>query len=253
MPTRGRNPAPSLVGALLAGVVGLTLRYTLLTTTGSFALLAAVLLPVAMLAVVGRADKRAIYGIGFGFFVFGVLDPKNPMTYDLADSLNTVLAELLGMAVAAIAFAALPPPVSAATLRLRARRRLVRSVRGAALDPAPPAAAPRPLPRPGLRPARPHRRGCRRGPERRAPARHRAPAARPAGDGRPGGPPSAGRSRRGSPRPDRQGRRRRRIPCADLADRATLPLQADRIGALAALVSDLDRAGWPNLDPGVRA
>mgnify|MGYP003347516726 CR=1 FL=1 len=32
---------------LLAGVVGLTLRYTLLTTTGSFALLAAVLLPVA--------------------------------------------------------------------------------------------------------------------------------------------------------------------------------------------------------------
>ena len=52
-------------------MVGLTLRYTLLTTTGSFALLAAVLLPVAMLAVVGRADKRAIYGIGFGFFVFG--------------------------------------------------------------------------------------------------------------------------------------------------------------------------------------
>ncbi|WP_331294465.1 hypothetical protein [Methylobacterium radiotolerans] len=39
----------------------------------------------------------------------------------------------------------------------------------------------------------------------------------------------------------------------DLADRATLPLQAERIGALAALVSDLDRAGWPNLDPGVRA
>ncbi|WP_331312099.1 hypothetical protein [Methylobacterium oryzae] len=42
-------------------------------------------------------------------------------------------------------------------------------------------------------------------------------------------------------------------PLRDLADRATLPLQAERIGALAALVSDLDRAGWPNLDPGVRA
>ncbi|WP_331327624.1 hypothetical protein [Methylobacterium fujisawaense] len=42
-------------------------------------------------------------------------------------------------------------------------------------------------------------------------------------------------------------------PLRALADRATLPLQAERIGALAALVSDLDRAGWPNLDPGGRA
>ncbi|SEN83826.1 Uncharacterized membrane protein YccC [Methylobacterium sp. UNC300MFChir4.1] len=242
-----------LVGALLAGVVGLTVRYTLLTTTGSFALLAAVLLPVAMLAVVGRADKRAIYGIGFGFFVFGVLDPKNPMTYDLADSLNTVLAELLGMAVAAIAFAALPPPVSAATLRLRARRRLVRSVRGAALDPAlllPP--LDRYLARGFGRlaligaddaAARSGERllvigllllALRETDDREGRRVGRAVWARLA-ESRPAGPETA---------PD---------PLRALADRATLPLQAERIGALAALVSDLDRAGWPNLDPGGRA
>ncbi|XYD07151.1 FUSC family protein [Methylobacterium sp. NMS12] len=249
MPTRGRNPRAFLVGALLAGVVGLTLRYTLLTTTGSFALLAAVLLPVAMLAVVGRADKRAIYGIGFGFFVFGVLDPKNPMTYDLADSLNTVLAELLGMAVAAIAFSALPPPVSAATLRLRARRRLVRSARGAALDPA--------LLVPPLD------RYLARGFGRLALVGADAEAARTGErllvigllllalretDDREGR--RVGRAvwaRLSDPRSGAAD------PLHDLADRATLPLQAERIGALAALVSDLDRAGWPNLDPGVRA
>lgn len=242
-----------LVGAMLAAVVGLTVRYTLLTTTGSFVLLAAVLLPIAMLAVIGRSDKRAVYGIGFGFFVFGVLDPTNPMTYDLADSLNAVLAELLGMAVAAVAFSALPPPVSAATLRLRARRRLVRSVRGAALDPAillPPRDRylARGFGRLGLIGAdadaartgerllligllllalreTDNREGRRVG--RAVWARLVAP--------RSGAPASASG------------------PLRDLADRATLPLQAERIGALAALLSDLDRAGWPNLDPGRRA
>ena len=237
-----------LVGALLAAVVGLTVRYTLLTLTGSFVLLAAVLLPIAMLAVIGRSDRRAVYGIGFGFFVFGVLDPTNPMTYDLADSLNAVLAELLGMAVAAIAFSALPQPVSAATRR-RARSRLVRSGRGAALDPA------------ILLP--PRDRYLARGFGRLGLIGADADAARTGerllligllllalreADGREGR--RVGRAvwarlvapRSGAPAPVR-----------DLADRATLPLQAERIGALAALLSDLDRAGWPNLDPGRRA
>ncbi|MBP1179337.1 FUSC family protein [Methylobacterium sp. PvR107] len=213
-------------------LVGVVLRYTLLTTTGNFALLAAVLLPVAMLAVVGRADKRAIYGIGFGFFVFGVLDPKNPMTYDLEDSLNTVLAELLGMAMAAIAFSALPPPVSAAKLRLRARDRyLARGFGRLALIGADDAAA-----RSGKRllvigllllalRETDDRQGRRVG--RAVWARLAAP-------------------RFGAPDPSCE-------PLREFADRATLPLQAERIGALAALVSDLDRAGWPILDPEVRA
>jgi uncharacterized membrane protein YccC len=242
-----------LIGALLAAVVGLTVRYTLLTTTGSFVLLAAVLLPIAMLAVVGRSDKRAVYGIGFGFFVFGVLDPTNPMTYDLADSLNAVLAELLGMAVAAVAFSALPPPVSAATRRLRARRRLVRSVRGAALDPA------------VLLP--PLDRYLARGFGRLDLIGADEEAARTgerllligllllalreteALEGR-----RVGRevwARLVAPRSE--ARDPSSDPLRERADRATLPLQAERVGALAALVSDLDRAGWPDLDPGVRA
>ena len=237
-----------LVGALLAAVVGLTVRYTLLTLTGSFVLLAAVLLPIAMLAVIGRSDRRAVYGIGFGFFVFGVLDPTNPMTYDLADSLNAVLAELLGMAVAAIAFSALPQPVSAATRR-RARSRLVRSGRGAALDPA------------ILLP--PRDRYLARGFGRLGLIGADADAARTGerllligllllalreADGREGR--RVGRAVWARLVAPRSG-----APAAwgALAARAPLPRPAARIGALAARRSDLDRAGWPNLDPGRRA
>jgi hypothetical protein len=135
-PDPGSEARSFFVGSLLAAIVGLTARYTLLTTTGSFVLLASVMMPVAMLAVLGRSDKRAVIGIGYGFFVFGVIEPTNVMTYDLASSLNNVLAELLGMAVSVVAFSALPPPVGAATLRFRAQRRLVRAVRSTALDPA---------------------------------------------------------------------------------------------------------------------
>jgi hypothetical protein len=234
-----------LFGSLLAAVVGLTVRYTLLTTTGSFVLLAAVLLPIAMLAVIGRSDPRATCGLGYGFFVFVVLDPTNVMTYDLATSLNSTLAELLGMSVAVVAFAALPPPANEATLRLRARRRLVQAVRGIALNPAvllPP-------------PERYLAQGC----------------ARLALVGK-----DVGALRTAEPllligllllalraADDRLGRDVGRTVWArlavaasegedllrDLADLASEPLQAERIGTLAALVSGLDLTGWPILGP----
>ena len=49
-----------LVGAALAAVVGVVVHYSILTTSGSFPLLAATLLPVCMLGALGRSDARGI-------------------------------------------------------------------------------------------------------------------------------------------------------------------------------------------------
>ncbi len=131
------NPAVEarnfLMGTLMAAAVGLVVRYTLLTTTGEFALLAAILLPIGILAALGRSDGRAAFGFGFAFFVLAVIEPTNIMTYDLAASLNQVLAELLGIGAAAIAFSALLPPTDEDTRRMRARRRLIEGVRHVAV------------------------------------------------------------------------------------------------------------------------
>ncbi len=134
------NPARDalnfLQGAALAELIGTVAHYTILTSTGDFFLLAAVVLPISMLAAIGRADKHAASAGGFGIVVFAALDPLNVMDYDLASSINGVLATLLGVATAVLAFAALPPPASAATRRLRARRRIGRAVGAIAWMPA---------------------------------------------------------------------------------------------------------------------
>ncbi len=134
------NPARDVLnflkGAALANLVGLVAHYVVLTSTGDFLLLAAVVLPISMIAVAGRSDARAVSAGGFGITVFSALDPLNVMDYDLASALNGVVANLLGVATAVLAFAALPPPASAATRRARARRRIGRAVRAAARRPA---------------------------------------------------------------------------------------------------------------------
>jgi uncharacterized membrane protein YccC len=115
-----------LVGAALAAVVGVVVHYSILTTSGSFPLLAAVLLPVCMLAALGRSDARAVSGGGYALVVLGIIGPTNVMQYQLDATLNDVVAILLGLGLAVIAFSALPPPASASTRRWRARRRMAK-------------------------------------------------------------------------------------------------------------------------------
>jgi uncharacterized membrane protein YccC len=115
-----------LVGAALAAVVGVVVHYSVLTTSGIFPLLAVVLLPVCMLAALGRSDARAVSGGGYGLVVLGIIGPTNVMQYQLDATLNDVVADLLGLWLAVIAFSALPPPASASTRRSRARRRMAK-------------------------------------------------------------------------------------------------------------------------------
>jgi uncharacterized membrane protein YccC len=124
-----------LVGAALATVVGVVVHYSILTTSGSFPLLAAVLLPVCMLAALGRSDARAVSGGGYGLVVLGVIGPTNVMQYQLDATLNDVVATLLGLGLAVIAFSALPPPASASTRCWRARRRMEKGFRASVRAP----------------------------------------------------------------------------------------------------------------------
>ncbi len=137
--SRPDNAAASLdfmIGAAFAALVGLVAHYTILTTTGVFLQLAAVLLPIGMLMAMGRYDKRAKLGAGYGLVVLTFVGPKNVMVFDLGSSVNGALADLLGMGVATIAFAALVTQGSQATIRARAMRRMARAVGATAWVPA---------------------------------------------------------------------------------------------------------------------
>ena len=124
------------LGAALAEVIGFVAHYTVLTATPGFPLLAAVALTIGMYGAAGCLDKRATSAGGFGIVVFTALEPLNVMQYDVGASLNGALATLVGVGTAIIAFAALPPPASDATRRLRARRRIAGALRAAAGLPA---------------------------------------------------------------------------------------------------------------------
>jgi uncharacterized membrane protein YccC len=124
-----------LIGAALAAVVGIVVHFSVLTTSGNFPLLAAVLLPVCILAALGRSDARAVSGGGYGLVVLNIVGPTNIMQYQLGATLNEVVATLLGLGLAVIAFSALPPPASASTRCWRAKRRMVKGFHASACAP----------------------------------------------------------------------------------------------------------------------
>jgi len=134
------NPADAarhiLAGGALAILVGLLLHYGVLTTTGSYGLLAAVLVPCCLLAAVALSDARAKVGSSFAFVVFGVISPDNTMTYNLVGSLNDGLAILAGLSIAVVAFSTLPKSATPQARQRRVMRRMVRDVRVVALWPS---------------------------------------------------------------------------------------------------------------------
>src|SRR6202012_3337601 len=92
-------------------------------------------LPVCMLAALGRSDARAVSGGGYGLVVLGIIGPTNVMQYQLDATLKYVVATLLGLGLAVIAFSALPPPASASTRCWRARQRMEKGFRASVCAP----------------------------------------------------------------------------------------------------------------------
>ena len=88
-----------------------------------------------MLGALGRSDARAVSGGGYGLVVLNIVSPTNVMQYQLDATLNGVVADLLGLGLAVVAFSALPPPASASTRRWRARRRMAKGFRSSVCAP----------------------------------------------------------------------------------------------------------------------
>ena len=123
-----------LYGGLAAAMVGVTTHYTALTVNGHFGLLAAVLLPIVMLAALGKLDDRSKISGGFAMLVLTFMGLYNVSTFDLAADLNVAVGNTVGMAIAVAAFTACPPPADATRLRRRARRRMTRDLRRVACE-----------------------------------------------------------------------------------------------------------------------
>jgi uncharacterized membrane protein YccC len=116
-----------LAGAALAALVGGFVHYLALTSTGNFMLLAVTILPVCLLAALGQAKGRSAAGAGYGILVLDVIGPTNPMQYPLDETLNTIMADLCGLALAVVAFTSLPPPASAPVRQKRVMLRMQRA------------------------------------------------------------------------------------------------------------------------------
>jgi uncharacterized membrane protein YccC len=87
------------IGVFIAALAGLICGYGLLTQISGFPLLALAMAPF-ILAGAYFSTRPKTAGIATGFLIFFVtfVGPRNPMQFDLASYLNTVFANLVGMA-----------------------------------------------------------------------------------------------------------------------------------------------------------
>ena len=124
-----------MLGATVAAIVAVGVDDVVLVGAGDVVVFACVMLPVGIAGALGRTDKRAVIGGGFGMLVFTLIGPTDVMHYQLAQTSNEIEADLIGMGVAVVAFSALPPPASPAPHRWRAKRRLAAGLQAVARRP----------------------------------------------------------------------------------------------------------------------
>ncbi len=117
-------PRPDRVGwqffyaSIPAATVALLLKFYVLPQQSSFEFLAVamsfVLLPLGMVMYNPKTTQPAV---AFSLIFLNVLAPTNPMTYDLADSLNTTLGIEVGVLFGTLSYVILFPPNPVAALR----------------------------------------------------------------------------------------------------------------------------------------
>jgi uncharacterized membrane protein YccC len=110
VPNVARGASAALWGVTLGQALGVLLKYTVLTTTPSFAILAAVLFPCLFIGGLGMTDPRTILPtLGFNISFLLAVEPRNPMQYDLGASLNETLGIIAGVAAVVAAFRYIRP------------------------------------------------------------------------------------------------------------------------------------------------
>lgn len=99
-----------LYGVAVGQIAGLLVRYGALTAPGSFGLLAAIVFPFLFIGAVGMTDPRSIApALGFNLSFLIAAEPLNPMTYDVAGSLNEAVAIFCGIAFGRAAYRTVLP------------------------------------------------------------------------------------------------------------------------------------------------
>jgi uncharacterized membrane protein YccC len=117
-------PRPDRVGwqffyaSIPAVFIALALKFLVLPQQSSFEFLSVamgfVLLPLGMVMYNPKTTQAAI---AFSLIFLNVAAPTNPMTYDLADSLNTAIGTELGVLFGTLAYVVIFPPNAAAARR----------------------------------------------------------------------------------------------------------------------------------------
>jgi uncharacterized membrane protein YccC len=110
-----------LKGTTLAVVAAFICTYGILPQLTGFPLLMAGMLPFIAAGVwLGRQPGFAVISLGYLVFFITMVAPGNPMRFDLAGSINTYIAFLLGAFFAVLAFRVLLPPNPMAEARVLA-------------------------------------------------------------------------------------------------------------------------------------
>ena len=100
-----------LIGIALSVIGALICTYAILPQVTGFPLLMAGMLPfIAVGVYLSRQPRFAVICLGYLVFFVTLVGPNNPMRYDLAASLNTYAAFLIGSLWAVLAFRVLYPP-----------------------------------------------------------------------------------------------------------------------------------------------
>ena len=100
-----------LIGTTFSVIVGGICTYLILPQITGFPLLMATMLPIIGTGIlISQKPGYAYKGLGFLVFFVTAVAPGNPMHFDLATSLNTYLAFVIGAACAVLAFRILLPP-----------------------------------------------------------------------------------------------------------------------------------------------
>ena len=134
------NPLASafnmLAGYALGMLAGLFTAYVLLPGSDGFPMLVAATLPLLLIGPWLNAHPEfGNIGGGYAIGIVYILALKNPMVYDPAHAFNDAIAQLAGVALAAVSFVFVPRVTGSGWLRRRQFRRLREQVVEAASAP----------------------------------------------------------------------------------------------------------------------
>lgn len=136
------HPASITFSVMLGYVLGVAMAFVCvffaLTKVDGYGLLVAASAPFMIICVVMMIQPRlASQGLGAAFGFVNMLALQNPMVFDPVSFLNNGMAQIVGVAAAAVAFLVVPPAIGSVWLRRRQLEHLRRQVALAAEAPLP--------------------------------------------------------------------------------------------------------------------